>query len=44
MIELRPSQSKPDRGVAKFRLAALNQANEEVMTAIMMVIMKRVRA
>jgi acyl dehydratase len=43
VIELRPSKSKPDRGVAKFRLAALNQANEEVMTAIMMVIMKRVR-
>lgn len=43
VIELRPSKSKPDRGVAKFRLAALNQANEEVMTAIMMVIMKRGR-
>jgi acyl dehydratase len=41
VIDLVPSKSKPDRGVLKLRVAAVNAAGEEVMTVTMNIIMKR---
>jgi acyl dehydratase len=43
-LDLVPSRSKPDRGVLKLRVAAVNQADEEVMTVTMNIIMKKRRA
>jgi acyl dehydratase len=34
VLEIIPSSSKPDRGIIRFRYAALNQHNEEVLTVI----------
>ena len=34
VIELRPSRSKPDRGIVRMRYAVLNQHGETVMTLI----------
>jgi acyl dehydratase len=44
VLDLVPSKSKPDRGVLKLRVAAVNQADEEVMTVDMNIIMKKRRA
>lgn len=44
VLDLVPSKSKPDRGVLKLRVAAINQADEEVMTVTMNIIMKKRRA
>jgi acyl dehydratase len=41
VADLVPPKSKPDRGVLKLRVAAVNQADEEVMTVIMNIIMKK---
>ena len=34
VLELRPSRSKPDRGIVRLRFAAVNQHGETVMTLI----------
>jgi acyl dehydratase len=34
VLEIIPSASKPDRGIIRFRYAALNQRNEEVLTVV----------
>ena len=41
VIETVPSRSKPDRGILKVALAALNQADETVMTVTFIVLLKR---
>ncbi|MSO74907.1 MAG: MaoC family dehydratase [Alphaproteobacteria bacterium] len=41
VIELKPSSSKPDRGVARFRLEVANQHGEAVMTLVPMWILKK---
>ena len=41
VIELKPSSSKPDRGIARFRLEIVNQANEVVMTLVPMWLLKK---
>jgi acyl dehydratase len=39
--EVRPSSSKPDRGVLKLELSAVNQHGDTVMTATLAVMMRR---
>lgn len=39
--EVRPSGSKPDRGVLKFGLSAINQRGETVFSAVLAVMMRR---
>jgi acyl dehydratase len=34
VLEVIPSESKPDRGIVRFRYSTLNQRNEEVLTVI----------
>ena len=41
VIELRPSRSKPDRGIVRMRYAARNQRGETVMTLIVPQIVSR---
>ncbi|MBM3482692.1 MAG: MaoC family dehydratase [Alphaproteobacteria bacterium] len=41
VIELKPSSSKPDRGVARFFLEVVNQRNEVVMTLRPMWLLKK---
>ena len=43
VVELRPSTSKPDRGLLRLGVTTFNQRREAVMTAIFMVIAKRRR-
>ncbi|MBI1243373.1 MAG: acyl dehydratase [Alphaproteobacteria bacterium] len=38
-----PSRSKPDRGILKFHLTALNQRDEPVMTTTFLILVKRRR-
>ncbi len=38
-----PSKSKPDRGILKFHLTALNQRDEAVMTVTFIILVKRKR-
>jgi acyl dehydratase len=38
-----PSKSKPDRGILKLHLTALNQKDEPVMTVTMIILVKRSR-
>lgn len=38
-----PSKSKPDRGILKFHLTALNQRDEPVMTTTFIILLKRKR-
>jgi acyl dehydratase len=39
--EVRPSSSKPDRGILKLGLNALNQNGETVLTAVLTIMMRR---
>lgn len=41
IAEVVPSRSKPDRGALKYRVAAINQNGETVMTAIITSLVKR---
>jgi len=41
--EIAPSKSKPDRGILKFHLTALNQRDEAVMTVTFIILVKRKR-
>ena len=41
VLELRPSQSKPDRGVARFRIEVVNQKDEVVLSALPLWILKK---
>lgn len=41
ILEMRPSNSRPDRGVVKYRLETLNQKNEVVMEMITAVLVPR---
>lgn len=41
ILELRPSRSKFDRGSMRFRLTAVNQRDEEVMTFVSTCILRR---
>jgi len=41
VVELKPSTSKPDRGIARFILEVVNQRNEVVMTLRPMWLIKR---
>ncbi|MBL8839770.1 MAG: MaoC family dehydratase [Alphaproteobacteria bacterium] len=41
--EVRPSKSKPDRGLLIYELSAVNQSGETVMTATLMSFLKRRR-
>ena len=41
IVEIRPSTSKPDRGLVRVRYSALNQRNEEVLTMISDLIIAR---
>jgi acyl dehydratase len=41
VAEARPSRSKPDRGIIKWRFETLNQRGEVVMTALSLSFMKR---
>jgi len=41
IAEVVPSRSKPDRGALKYRVAAVNQKGETVMTAIITSLVKR---
>jgi acyl dehydratase len=43
MLELTPSKSKPDRGVAKYLFTVLNQKDEPVLTGIFIIVLKRRR-
>lgn len=36
VLEVKPSRSKPDRGIARMRYAVLNQRDEEVLTMVAM--------
>ena len=40
-IELRPSRSKPDRGVGKFKVTIANQRGEVLMTYVDIIMMAR---
>ncbi len=42
--EVRPSKSKPDRGLLIYELSAVNQKGETIMTATLMSFLKRSRA
>ena len=44
IVELRPSRSKPDRGIAKLRQITINQRDEQVMEQETTVFLKRRRA
>ena len=44
VVEIRPSHSKPDRGVLRMAYRILNQAGEEVMTLTIMHLLRRARA
>ena len=44
IAEARPSASKPDRGVLRYRIAATNQNGETVLTVIITSMVKRKRA
>ena len=44
IVELRPSASKPDRGIAKLRQVTINQRDEQVMEQETTVFLKRRRA
>jgi acyl dehydratase len=39
--EVRPSQSKPDRGIARMSYRYVNQRGEDVLTVTSMQLMKR---
>jgi len=41
--EIVPSKSKPDRGILKLHLTAINQKDEAVMTVTMIILVKRSR-
>jgi acyl dehydratase len=41
VLEVRPSRSKPDRGIVKSRNQTLNQHNEAVQVAIVNMIVPR---
>lgn len=41
VLELRPSRSKPDRGIARFRYQAVNQNGEAVLSFIVNHLLKR---
>ena len=41
IIEVAPSKSKPDRGALKYRVSAINQKGETVMTALITSLVKR---
>jgi acyl dehydratase len=41
VIEIRPSSSKPDRGVVRFKVSTLNQHNKTVQTVICSQLLKR---
>lgn len=41
VLEARPSQSKPDRGIVRTRITVLNQDDQPVMTMIAMNIIRR---
>lgn len=41
MLELTPSKSKPDRGVAKYLFTVLNQRDEPVLTGTFIIVLKR---
>ncbi|CAL92733.1 MaoC family dehydratase [Azoarcus olearius] len=41
VLETRPSSSKPDRGIARLRYAALNQRGETVMTFVIAHLLRR---
>ncbi len=41
VLEVRPSQSRPDRGMAKVRITTLNQANEPVQSMVANMVMPR---
>ena len=41
ILEARPSRSKPDRGVMRYRLEVLNQRDEPVMTMVSLQILRR---
>lgn len=41
VIDLKPSRSKPDRGVCKFDVSILNQRGEQLMTYVDIVMMAR---
>lgn len=44
ILEARPSTSKPDRGVLRYRIAATNQNGDTVLTVIITSMVKRKRA
>jgi acyl dehydratase len=41
VVEVTPSRSKPDRGILKLALTALNQADEATMTVTFIILLKR---
>jgi acyl dehydratase len=41
IVEVTPSRSRPDRGALKYRVSALNQKDETVMTAFITSLVKR---
>jgi acyl dehydratase len=41
VIEIRPSSSKPDRGIARFRITTRNQRGEVVLTLVTTVLVPR---
>ena len=43
IVEVMPSRSKPDRGALKYRVSAVNQNGETVMTALITSLVKRRR-
>lgn len=41
VVELRPSQSKPDRGLARVRVTTLNQDGETVQSMVSTIVVPR---
>jgi acyl dehydratase len=41
VLEVRPSTSKPDRGIARVRYEAVNQRGEAVLRFVMMHLLRR---
>jgi len=41
IVEVTPSRSKPDRGALKYKVSAVNQKGETVMTALITSLMLR---
>jgi acyl dehydratase len=41
IVEVTPSRSKPDRGALKYKVAAVNQSGETVMTALITSLVRR---